>query len=135
MQQTQHYKLNLIQPDDPFLPNPLNENTQKLDAALARVDAAVDDLGPRVTALEVHKVVIGTYNGTASDQVIEVGFTPKGVLVCRDELARSITFVVPEFPVYSNEKLQISVVENGFKLYGNQALNYGTSHYNFIAIT
>ena len=45
MQQTDKYKLNIIETSDPFSPAPLNENARTLEAALAaektRVDAAL----------------------------------------------------------------------------------------------
>ena len=37
MQQTEHYKLNLIEMDDPISPLPLNENTQVLDRLVAGI--------------------------------------------------------------------------------------------------
>ena len=37
MQQTEHYKLNLIEMDDPISPLPLNENTQVLDQLVAGI--------------------------------------------------------------------------------------------------
>ena len=41
MQQTQNYKLNKPETTDPFTPAPLNENADKLESELTRVDAAV----------------------------------------------------------------------------------------------
>ena len=86
MRQTETYKLNLIEKDDTFSPDPLNQNTQKIEQELsaetaqrAEADAA---LNGRVTALEAHKLVIGQYVGRyASDegsgeQTIHLGFTP-----------------------------------------------------------
>ena len=35
MQHTEKYKLNLIEPSDPFLPDSLNQNTQKIEDAMA----------------------------------------------------------------------------------------------------
>lgn len=37
MQQTQNYKLNLIETDDPISPTPINENTQVFDRVMAQV--------------------------------------------------------------------------------------------------
>lgn len=53
MQQTEKYKLNLIEPSDPFLPEGLNENTQKIEEVLSEnlgavrstVDALVKNVG------------------------------------------------------------------------------------------
>ncbi len=41
MQQTTTYKLNLIETDDVFSPEPLNQNTQKVEAALSDAAAAL----------------------------------------------------------------------------------------------
>ena len=41
MQQTDKYKLNLIDTGDDFSPNPLNKNMKTLETQLARVDAAL----------------------------------------------------------------------------------------------
>ena len=86
MQQTKTYKLNLIETSDTFSPDPLNENTEKLEAevsaeaaARAAGDAALDQ---RVTVLEGHKIVSGIYIGDdANQRVFPLGFTPKIVLV------------------------------------------------------
>ena len=42
MQQTTKYQFNLIDTSDAFSPNPLNENAQKLEAALIGHEAAVE---------------------------------------------------------------------------------------------
>ena len=44
MQQTTTYKLNLIETDDVFSPEPLNQNTQKVEAALSDAAAALAGL-------------------------------------------------------------------------------------------
>ena len=51
MQQTEKYQFNLIERDDDFSPDPLNENMEKAEAALT-------DLSARV------RIVAGTYTGT-----------------------------------------------------------------------
>ena len=65
MQQTEKYKLNLIEKEDVFSPDALNENMEKLEVALeGKTDAAdTGALDARVTALEVHKIAIGHYIG------------------------------------------------------------------------
>ena len=47
MQQTEHYSLNLIETSDTFTPQPLNENTQALDAKLADLDTQAGSLNSR----------------------------------------------------------------------------------------
>ena len=97
MQQTTTYKLNKPESTDTFSVSPLNENADTLEAQLARLDGAdaaetaarqeADAaLDQRVTALEVHKVVVGTYlgnggtSGTGS-QDVDLGFTPVAVFL------------------------------------------------------
>ena len=74
MQQTGTYKLNLIEPSDTFSPEPLNENTGKVEGAL-------DGLDQRVTVLETHKIVTGYHPGTGT---VDLGFTPKVVIANGD---------------------------------------------------
>ena len=50
MQQTETYKLNLIDADDPFSPEALNKNAETLEEQLARVDAAAAAEKSRVDA-------------------------------------------------------------------------------------
>ena len=91
MQQTETYKLNLIETSDTFSPDPLNQNTQKIEevmsAETAQRAAETAALDNRVTALELHKVAVGTYTGnattTSKTQTISLGFAPRVVLVQR----------------------------------------------------
>ena len=100
MQQTTKYKLNLIEKSDTFSPDPLNQNTQKVENALSAATAHTDAgdraeasarasadaaLAQRVTALEAHHIYVGTYTGngsTTDGQTINLGFTPAAVLLC-----------------------------------------------------
>ncbi len=95
MQQTDQYQLNLIEKDDTFSPDPLNENTRKLEEALRAAREAGDaeaaareqvcaDLTRRVAALEGHKIAAGTYKSTGSSQTISVGFYPRAVITHGD---------------------------------------------------
>ena len=58
MQQTETYKLNLIESSDPFLPDALNENTQKLEEV---VSEKLGEMDQRVTVLECHHFACGSY--------------------------------------------------------------------------
>lgn len=60
MQQTETYKLNLIETDDVFSPAALNENAKTLEAELARLDAAIGTVGTTC------RIVTGTYKGTGT---------------------------------------------------------------------
>ena len=89
MQQTNKYKLNLIEKDDTFSPDPLNDNMEKVEGALkaetgtrqaadaaeararADADAALDR---RIQTIEAHKIVFGSAgNGSTT---ANLGFTP-----------------------------------------------------------
>lgn len=97
MQQTTTYKLNKPESTDTFSVSPLNENADKLETQLARLDgadAAEADarqeadaaLDARVTLLEAKKIVVGTYVGedavsSAKPHVVSLDFTPFAVIV------------------------------------------------------
>ncbi len=77
MQQTNTYKLNLVETTDNFSPSPLNENMEKLEEALEVYKSALSD--------QV-KFNVGVYTGTgtlgtAGKTVIKFPFEPKFVLV------------------------------------------------------
>ena len=89
MQQTNKYKLNLIEKDDTFSPDPLNDNMEKVERALEReaaarqaadateaqaradADAALDR---RIQTIEAHKIVFGSANNTST--TANLGSTP-----------------------------------------------------------
>lgn len=89
MQQTNKYKLNLIEKDDTFSPDPLNDNMEKVegaleaetgarqaaDAAEAQTRADADSaLDRRIQTIEAHKIVFGSAgNGSTT---ANLGFTP-----------------------------------------------------------
>ena len=86
MYQTEKYKLNLIEPSDPFLPDGLNANTQRIEDVLAeKMEGPVVDLDARVTALEARKFAFGHYIGdnpeSGGEQFIYLGFTPKAAII------------------------------------------------------
>lgn len=73
MQQTDNYKLNLIETSDTFSPNPLNDNMEK-------VEAAMDGLDQRIAAIEIHQLKVGTYSAQ-DNLIVNVGFRPKFVII------------------------------------------------------
>lgn len=92
MQQTERYKLNLIESSDPFLPNGLNQNTQKVEEVLAAQEAASDqklaEVAGRVTALEAHRFIIGSYHGDGANiRFVPLGFTPSVIFVTTGQYA------------------------------------------------
>ena len=120
MQQTDKYKLNLIETSDTFSPAPLNENAQKLEAALetARAEAAAGDaaeaaaraaLDQRVTALEVHKCVVGYHGGTG---FVDLGFTPSAVFAVG---GNGNSFVTQGHGIAG----YLNIVEGGFEHFSN----------------
>ena len=97
MQHTNKYKLNLIEKDDTFSPDPLNDNMEKVERALegvtthadagdaaeaqarADADAALDR---RIQVFEAHHVAVGTYT-PQEDKVtnVDIGFSPSMILI------------------------------------------------------
>lgn len=115
MQQTETLKLNLIETGDPISPVPLNENAEKIEAALtAKADAAdVTDLGARVTVLEGHHFACGSYRGTGSAnnglQTFHLGFAPAVVLAHSGNNGNSIMAT-------DNNESFIKLTEDGFQV-------------------
>lgn len=135
MQQTKTHKFNLIEPSDTFSPNPLNENMEKVEGALAALtsaDAALRgtaaDLQTRVATLEAHHIAIGSYQGTEKDWTLELGFTPLYIVIDGYNFYRGIDF-------YLGTQLNGRIVENGiFLMGGYRNLNLTTKQYNYFAI-
>ena len=89
MQHTEKYQFDLIEKDDVFSPDALNENMEKVeraleaetaarqaaDAAEAQARAGADSaLDTRLQAIEAHKIVFGSANNTST--TANLGFTP-----------------------------------------------------------
>lgn len=122
MQHTEKYKLDLIEKDDTFSPDPLNENMKKVEGALkaetgarqaadaaeaqarAGADAALDQ---RVSVLELHKCVTGVHAGSG---FVDLGFTPLAVFAIS---SHGNAFVVRE-----QEMSGLKIVEGGFEHIG-----------------
>ena len=125
MQQTKTYKLNLIETSDTFSPDPLNENTEKLEAEVSAEAAARQSgdaaLEARVTVLEARRFVAGTYKGDdANQRVFPLGFTPKIVLV---QYGGNVPVMgVPERPT------MVTLQENAFAVGINYNRN-GTTYF------
>lgn len=135
MQQTQKYDLNLIELDDPFSPEPINQNTQKLAAKLSALDGADAALGERVTVLEGHKLAVGTYIGSSSThgvfQNIALGFKPRLVYVFCARLGHCL--VTPSQPYQASG---VVITENGFKVSCNSScnMNYKGDYFLYFAV-
>lgn len=84
MQQTENLKLNLIETGDPISPVPLNENMDKIEAALRTKTGAAETavLTQRVVELEKLHFACGAYTGDgANNRLISLGFAPDIVIV------------------------------------------------------
>ena len=132
MQQTQTYKLNLLETSDAFSPSPLNENMEKVETKLAALDGTAADHETRITALEVKKMVVGTYAGNGSygkgSQGIELGFSPLALIVC----GYNYTSVA----LRGSPNSQLEITETGFVAHnGSNGMHFNNypSIYNYIA--
>ena len=154
MIQTEKYKLNLIETTDTFSPNPLNENAQKLEAALgaagaaqAAETAAREALDSRVTVLEADKVkmVVGSYTGTGgaygNTQTISLGFTPKAVFIIRPfSSSYDLHLVTQAFSYFDSamgcNRNVAQVVEGGFVVAYDNHISFNSSNtvYHFVAL-
>lgn len=136
MQQTEVYKLNLIETTDPFSPAPLNENTEKLETALSTETSALD---ARVTALEAKYFVFGTYTGNgASSQFVELGFKPRAVIAHNYYIQYYSAFALDTQPAMGTITKVLEIAENGFYARNDSSaqsrdMNENGRHYNFIA--
>lgn len=88
MQQTETYKLNLIESTDTFSPAPLNENMQAIEGALDAQAALLNRHANTLNQLAAAdlKIAMGTYTGTGScgsdnKNSLTFNFQPKLVLV------------------------------------------------------
>lgn len=149
--QTGKYQLNKIETDDPLSPAPLNENADKLEAAIqaeATARAAGDAaLTQRVTVLELKKIITGRYVGDgASERRFNLGITPKAIIFsCYTTNSASmstntISFIIPEseYPNASTPKT-LELTETGFLTRAGfmnvNDMNKTNSVYHFIALS
>lgn len=120
MNYTEKHKFNLIETTDTFSPEPLNQNMETLEQALAALanrddagDAQAAALAKRVSTLEEHYFTTGTFKGRG-DLTVSVGFPPKFVLLgCNSGtwlLIPGVTFV------YTQAKAA-EIRGNGFYIY------------------
>lgn len=135
MQQTAQYKLNKPEADDPIAVAPLNENADKLEAALlaeaqtraaahqaeTQARAAADNaLAQRVTALEAKHFIMYTYAGDNSlDRFFPLGFTPTGGLY-RNLSGGGLTILTT---ANVGQGLP-NIVQGGFRIYGSNSPTY-----------
>ena len=135
MQQTQKYKLNLIESSDPFMPEGLNQNTQKVEQVLAAQEAASDqklaEMNQRVTVLEGHRCFVGSYVGDGTNnRFINLGVTPLAVIIpgmCDNP------FLLGKGLINNGH----GIVDNGFVVSNNGSYspNYPRGDYMFLVLT
>ena len=141
MQQTDKYKLNLIERTDPFSPDALNENTQKMEDALktkagtAETGQQFAALAARVTTLEGKKIAIGTYTGNGDAQTpIQFPFAPSALVIQLPTSSNS--FIVMQGVPLKNNGTEFARLE-GAELYAPSSatapLNYNGMQYSFLA--
>ena len=133
MQQTETYKLNLIETSDTFSPDPLNQNTQKIEevmsAETAQRAAGDEALSSRVTALELHKIAYGTYTGNNTNRTFQVGFTPQAVLtICERSGLCGLAYAGQP-----SKTPAISIITGGFSLLSSASVNSSQSEYQYMA--
>ena len=110
MQQTETYKLNLIESSDPFLPDALNENTQKIEEV---VQEKLGEMDQRVTVLESKKFAVGTYKAEMNETLkVEVGFTPIALYVGQSRKFSTVHGLI--LPGDTNIPPFLEIVEGGF---------------------
>ena len=126
MQQTETYKLNLIETDDNFSPNPLNENTQKLETTLAALNAGgeacaaeIAGLDQRLKVFEARRFAAGTFAGTGRSTDVALDFTPKVVIVHSGYGSKCAMYI--EGQTSQNG----SIHTNGFTITSSELYNLG----------
>jgi len=123
MQQTQNLKLNLIETDDPLSPTPLNENMDKVEAALGAQNT-------RIVNLENCRIVTGTYwgNGVRTGQNIDLGGRPLAGVIRTGAIEKGVTAAISGDARGTNSFI---ITDNGFLV--ASIANYN-KRYSFFAI-
>ena len=107
MQQTEKYKLNLIESSDPFLPDALNANTQKIEAAMIAHEADVEG---RLVALEDRRICAGYQDHVTANKIVPLPFTPSALLI----VGGSIACLTVGGPDGGSSNINVVIAENGF---------------------
>ena len=133
MQQTEKRGFNIIETSDPFLPDALNDNTRKLEAALdaltAYADAGDAAVVSRVVELEKFHFACGVYKGNGVERLMNVGFRPLMVVL---QLESREAHIIIEGNYFTDSTLEF--VENGFFLTLNCGFNVKNATYVFFAV-
>ena len=141
MQQTDQYKLNLIESGDTFSATPLNENAEKVEAALAEQASEVATLQSGLL-----KCAVGTYTGngkygSSNPTTIKVDFKPLFVMVwAPQELFRIVGIQGQDMRRYytdSNATINAVWGENSVDYYSTSAggqMNMSNCIYHYIVL-
>ncbi len=134
MQQTEKYKLDLIETTDPFSPDALNANTRQVEEVLARADGELAALDQRVIKLENCRIMMGNYIGdNEADRLIDLGERPAAVVVASLCAGGSrVTFVYGDFMAVGSRATDLKIVDNGFVV-NYTLLNNNRDRFCFIA--
>lgn len=138
MQQTKKYQFNLIEPSDTFSPDRLNENMEKVEAALtdglaaeaAAREAANAALDQRLQVFEAKRFEISTYTGMGGNNYdFSLGYTPKLLMVAYG----NATYIVFQgMAVGATNVAYLSIIDGGFRAGLN--LNKAGATYHYLAI-
>ena len=129
MQQTETYKLNLIESSDPFLPNALNENTRKIEEVMRDKTDAADHaaLDIRVAELEKIQLACGCFIGDGvAGRIIPLGFKPVAVLY---QIGNTLFNIVRDV---EHTKRYMIMVDEGIML-PNASYNQDKFTYTYLA--
>ena len=155
MQQTEKYKLNLIESSDPFLPDGLNQNTQKIETAMAAHEAKLDgQISAIVQNLGIHghnaRIAWGSYTGTGisgqdKPSVFSFGFAPvvmwvNDLYLCKgvEKVASYYTAMASDSTAKLTHYLYPSWLDDGISWYATDGaapqLNLSGTVYRYVAI-
>lgn len=156
MQQLETYNLKHIDRDDTFSPDTLNDNTDAVAAALARIDDAaaaeknrVDGEFARVDGdiATIPKIAANVYAGdSTSPRTIPLPFTPKIVLVTNETGCIFFNDGYPRYhgglalegrPAVRGSTKYVEIMEGGFQVYHRdvyESVNCAGKIYRYIAI-
>lgn len=134
MKQTQQHQFNLIETTDTFSPEPLNQNMETLEQALSQLagrndtgDAQAAALDKRITSLEGHYFVTGTYTAGNTEMTVYLGFTPKCVII--GDPSNTVVLVSGTTLVMGGSKAA-EIRTGGFYIYGSSTpIRSGTHPY------
>lgn len=138
MQQTTSREFSIIESSDPFLPEALNDNTRKIEAALdaheTQTKAVTDALDARITTLEGHKMAWGLYTGDGqASRLIPLPFTP--TVVVAHNLGTKTTIVGIE----GQTSGPVATAENGllvrYSVHDTNGPNVTSYYYLYVAFS